>query len=82
MVYELPLKQFIAKYPNAFVYVDDIAIIVKSQEELESLFADSSVWGSRVGIGFNSDKTEVFHFHRPHSSKSGVPKHVWWGSSR
>ena len=43
IVYELLLKQLIAKYPNSFVYVDDIAIIVKSQEELERLFAGLSV---------------------------------------
>ena len=82
IVYELLLKQLILKYPNAFVYVDDIAIIVKSQDELEHLFADLSVWGSQIGIRFNPDKTEVFHFHRPNSPKSGVPKYVWWGNNR
>ena len=65
IVYEMLPKQLIAKYPNAFVYVDDIAIIVKPQEELASLFADLSVWGSQIRIRFNPDKTKVFHFHGP-----------------
>ena len=82
IVYELLLKQLVIKYPNAFVYVDDIAIIVKTQDELECLFADLSVWESQIGIRFNPEKTEVFHFHRPNSPKSGVPKYVWWGNSR
>ena len=82
IVYELLLKQLILKYPNAFVYIDDIAIIVKSQDELDRLFAHLSVWGSQIGIRFNPDKTKVFHFHRPKSPKSGVPKYVWWGNSR
>ena len=81
IVYELPPKQLIAKYPNAFVYVDDIAIIAKSQEELEHLLAYLSVWGSQIGIRFNPEKTEVFHFYRRNSPNSGVPKHVWWGNS-
>ena len=44
VVYELLLKQLMIKYLNAFVYVNDIAIVVKSQHELERLFADMSVW--------------------------------------
>ena len=44
IVYEL-LKQLIAKYPKPSVYVDGIAIIVKSQDEIERLFAHLSVWG-------------------------------------
>ena len=63
IVYELLLKQLIANYPNAFVYVDDIPIIVKSHEELERLFAYMFVWGSQIGIRFNPEKTEAFHFH-------------------
>ena len=82
IIYELLLKQLIAKYPNGFVYVDDIAIIVKSQEELERPFADVSVWGSQMGIRFRPEKTEVFLFHRPKSPKSEVTKHMWWGNSR
>ena len=80
MTYELPLKQLIAKYPHALVYADNVFIIVKSQEELECLFAHLSVWGSRIGIRFNPNRTETSHFHRPNSPKSGVPKYVWWGS--
>ena len=55
-VYDLLLKQLIANPPNAFVYIEDIAIFVKSQEELESLFDDLSVLGSQIGIRFNPDK--------------------------
>ena len=32
IVYELLLKQLVIKHPNASVYVDDITIIVKSQD--------------------------------------------------
>ena len=81
-MYKSLLRYLILKYPNAFVYVDDIAIIVKSQDELECLFADLSVWESQIEIRFNPDKTELFHFHRPNSPKSGVPKYVWWGNNR
>ena len=69
IVYELPLKQLIATYPNAFAYVDNIAINVKCQDELEHLLADLSVWGSQIGIRFNPEIIEVFHFHRPNSPK-------------
>ena len=67
IVYELPLKRLIGKYPNVVVCVKDIAIIPESQDEFEGLFAHFSVWRSRIGIRFKPEKTEVFHFHRPNS---------------
>ena len=35
IVYELLINCLIAKYPDNFIYVDDIAIIVKDYSELE-----------------------------------------------
>ena len=87
IVNELLIKRLIAKYPDTFVYVDDIAIIVKDYSELERLLTDLSAWGSQIGIQFNPNKTEVYHFHGPRSSGAtlGVAqqaKHIWWGQHR
>ena len=68
IVYELLIKCLMTKYPDTFVYVDDIAIIVKDYSELERLLTYLSAWGSRIGIQFNPNKTEVYHCHRPRSS--------------
>ena len=38
--------------------------------------------GSDIGVRFNPERSEAFHFHRPNSPKSGIPKYVWWGNSR
>ena len=72
IIYEVLLKQWVAKYPNAFVCVDDIAIIVKSQEELERLFADLSVWGSHIGIRFSPKRLRCSTFTDPI-----LPSHVF-----
>ena len=87
IVSELLIKRSIAKYPDTFVYVDDIAIIVKDCSELERLLTDLSAWGSQIGIQFNPNKTEVYHFHRPRSSGATLEgaqqaKHMWWGHHR
>ena len=87
IVYELLIKRLIAKYPDTFIYVDDIAIIVKDYSELERLPTDLSAWGSQIGIQFNPNKTEVYHFHRPRCSgatlgDAGQAKHIWWGQHR
>ena len=44
MVYDLLIKCLIAKYPDTFVYVDDIAIIVKDYSELEQLLTRTRGW--------------------------------------
>ena len=87
IVYELLIKCLIAKYPDTFVYVDDVAIIVKDYCELERLLTDLSAWGSQIGIQFNTNKTQVYHFHRPRSSGASLggaqqAKHIWWGQHR
>ena len=87
IVYELLIKRLIAKYPDTFVYVDDIAIIVKDYSELERLLTDLSAWRSQIGIQFNPNKTEWYHFHRPPSSGATLggaqqAKHIWWGQHR
>ena len=47
IVYELLIKRLVAKYPDTFVYVDDIAIIVKDYYELERLLTlGGPRWGS------------------------------------
>ena len=48
IVHELLIKRLIAKYPDTFVYVHDIAIIVKDSSELEQLLADLSALGSQL----------------------------------
>ena len=55
------------KYLDTFVYVDDIAIIVKNYSELKQLLTDLLAWGSQIGIEFNPSETEVYHSHRPWS---------------
>ena len=65
IVYELLMKCLIAKYPDTFVYVDDIAIIVKDYFEWEQHLTDLSACGFPIAIQFNPNKTEVYPFHRP-----------------
>ena len=55
------------KYPDTFLYVDDIAIIVKDYSELEQLLTDLFASGLHIGMQFNPNKTEVYHFHGPRS---------------
>ena len=75
IVYELFIKRLIAKYPDTFFYVDDIAIIVKDYSELDRLLTDLSAWGSQIGIKFNPNKREEYHFQRPRSSGATL-----WGA--
>ena len=58
-----------------------------NSRRVERLLTDLSAWGSQIGIQFNPNKTEVYHFHRPRSSgaTSGgaqQAKHIWWGQHR
>ena len=71
IVYGWLPKQLVIKHPNAFVYVDDMAIIVKSHDEFECVFADASVWGSQIGIRCIPEKIEVFYFHRASQNTYG-----------
>ena len=50
IVYELLIKRLIATYPDTFVYVDVIAVLVKDYSDLEQLLTDLSPWGSQIGI--------------------------------
>ena len=70
IVCDLLMQCLIAKYPDTFVYVADIAIIVRDYSELEQLLTDLFAWGSHIGIQFHPNKTEVYHFHRPRSSRA------------
>ena len=49
IVYDFLIKRLIGKYPDTFVYVDNIAIIVKDYSELEQLLTVLSAWGFRLG---------------------------------
>ena len=80
IVHELLSKQLTSKYPNGFVYFDDIALIVNDYQQLEQLSADLIVWGSPIGIRFEPVKIEACHFHRPHAPKG--PAQIWWGCSK
>ena len=87
IVYELLIKRLIAKCPHTFVYVDDIAIIVKDCSQLGRLLTDLSAWGSQIGIQFNPNKIEVWYFHKPRSWGATVggaqqAKHIRWGPHR
>ena len=49
-----------------------LTILPSLSNELERLLTDLSAWGSQIGIQFNPNKTEVYHFHRPRSSGATV----------
>ena len=87
IAYKLLIKRLITKYRDTFIYVDDIALIVKDYSELEQLLAYLSAWGSQNGIQFNRNETEVYHFHMPRSSVATLggaqqAKHMWWRQHR
>ena len=51
---------------------------------MEQLLTYVSAWGSQIGIQFNPNKTEVYHFHISLSSGATLggarqAKHIWWG---